>query len=270
MDAIHIGSLALPLAPLILLGALLIGSAVGKRAGRSHQVDIEQPLWNVLLVAVIVARLAFVALYFDQYKKEPWTILDIRDGGFLAVAGIVAAITLAAWYAWRQPAKRKGLAISMAAGGGFWGAATLAASLLSNATPLPQVALVSLDGKPVSLGEFAGRPIVVNLWATWCPPCQREMPVLRDAQLRHPDVHFVFANQGESADVVRRYLRAQGLDLKNALLDTHMAVGKQTESRAMPTTLFFDAQGKLIDRRLGEVSTATIEQRINALRPTGK
>lgn len=270
MDAIHIGSIALPLAPLILFGAFLIGSAIAKWAGRSRQVDIEQPLWHVLLVAVIIARLAFVALYFDQYKKEPWAILDVRDGGFLAIAGFVAAIALAAWYAWRLPAKRKGLALSMAAGGAFWGTATLAASLLGNVTPLPHATLVNLDGKPVQLSEFAGKPTVVNLWATWCPPCQREMPVLRDAQLRHPDVHFVFANQGESADVVRQYLRAQGLDLKNALLDTQMAVGKQTESRAMPTTLFFNAQGKLIDRRLGEVSTATLEQRIDALRHSEK
>ncbi len=268
MDAIHIGSIALPLAPLILLGAFLIGSAVGKRAGRARQIDIEQSLWNVLLVGVVVARLAFVAVYFDLYKKEPWSILDIRDGGFHAVAGLTAAIAVAAWYAWRQPEKRKGVALSMVAGGTFWAVATLAASLLSNPAQLPQTALASLDGRSVQLSDFAGKPMVINLWATWCPPCQREMPVLRDAQIRHPDVHFIFVNQGESADVVRQYLNSKGLDLKNALLDTQMQVGKETGSRAMPTTLFFDANGKLIDRRLGEVSTATLQQRIEALHRT--
>src|SRR5687768_1433766 len=98
MDAIHVGSIALPLGPLILLGTFLIGSVIGKRIGRARQVDIEQPLWNVMLVGVVVARLAFVVVYFDLYKKEPWTILDIRDGGFHAAAGFIAAIAAAAWH----------------------------------------------------------------------------------------------------------------------------------------------------------------------------
>lgn len=268
MDAIHIGSIALPLAPLILLGTFLIGSGVGKLAGRARQIDIEQPLWNVLLIGVLVARLAFVTRYFDLYLNAPWTILDIRDGGFHAVAGLIATITAGAWYAWRQPIKRKAMAVSMAAGIAFWSTATLVGSLMAGATQLPQTALASLDGRTVKLKDFLGKPMVINLWATWCPPCRREMPVLQDAQLRHPDVHFVFVNQGEAAEVVRQYLQSNGLDLKNALLDPQLNVGKETGARAMPTTLFFDAQGKLIDRRLGEVSKPSLEQRIETLRLT--
>src|SRR5690606_40886240 len=62
------------------------------------------------------------------------------------------------------------------------------------------LALTKLEGGEVRLPTFIGQPTVVNLWATWCPPCRREMPVLRDAQQRYPDIAFIFANQGESAE----------------------------------------------------------------------
>lgn len=267
MNAVHLGPLAVPLGPLILLGSLLIGSAVGRWAGRARQTNVEPLLWNVLIIGVLAARAAFVLLYFDIYKKDPWNILDIRDGGFLIVPGVSAAAALAGWYAWRKRERRKVLLHSVAAGAAFWVIATIIPPILQNdPAQIPQAQLLGLHGKPVHLSTMAGKPMVVNLWATWCPPCRREMPTLRDAQRRNPDIHFVFINQGETADAVRAYLGANSLNLQNVLLDSDLQIGKETGARAMPTTLFFDAQGKLIDRRLGELSEATLEQRIEAMR----
>ena len=267
MTAIQLGPLAVSVAPLILFGALLIGSAVGKWMGRKRQINIEPLLWNVLIAGVLAARIAFVWLYFDIYKKQPWSILDIRDGGFLAAPGFIAAGALAAWYAWRQREKRKALVCSVAAGTAFWMIATLMPTLSeNNPAQVPQAQLLDLHGRPVHLSAITGKPMVVNLWATWCPPCRREMPALLDAQRANPDITFVFVNQGEPAEAVRGFLDANRLELQNVLLDANLQVGKETGSRGMPTTLFFDAHGKLIDQRMGEVSEATLKQRIEALR----
>jgi thiol-disulfide isomerase/thioredoxin len=137
------------------------------------------------------------------------------------------------------------------------------------ATPrqaLPALSLSDADGREVPLHAFAGRPLVVNLWASWCPPCRREMPELARAQRVYKDVSFVFVNQGEAAGPIRSYLQEQGLQLDNVLLDRTNRMGKATGSPGLPTTLFFDAEGRLVDRRLGQVSAATLAQGIEALR----
>ena len=146
-------------------------------------------------------------------------------------------------------------------------AAGMVAMALSAATqqPLPALVLAGLQGQPVALQQFAGKPVVLNLWATWCPPCRREMPVLAAAQQRHPDVHFVFANQGESAQKVQAFLAGDRLALDNVLLDAHGEVARHFGHRALPTTLFFDARGMLADVRIGEVSHATLTERLARL-----
>jgi thiol-disulfide isomerase/thioredoxin len=126
--------------------------------------------------------------------------------------------------------------------------------------------LARLDGGTVQLHSFVGKPMVVNLWASWRPPCRHEMPVLRDAQAQYRDIVFIFANQGENADAVRQYLKTEQLALDNVLLDFKLQVGRQTASMGLPTTLFFNEQGILVERRIGELSAATLAQRIESLR----
>ena len=133
------------------------------------------------------------------------------------------------------------------------------------AVRLPPLAVQSLEGPTVSLASFQGKPTVVNLWATWCPPCRREMPVLEQAQVQRPDVNFVFLNQGESPDRVRSFLAAQNLPLRNVLLDVHGRAGIELGHRALPTTLFYDARGRLVDTRVGELSQASLGQRLSML-----
>ena len=91
------------------------------------------------------------------------------------------------------------LLVAVAVGAAVWGGAMLAGTQLRQAAhpPLPDVAVLRLDGRAQSTASWRGRPLVINFWATWCPPCRREMPVLAQAQAAHPDVHFVFADQAE-------------------------------------------------------------------------
>ena len=98
------------------------------------------------------------------------------------------------------------------------------------------------DSGAVALRAYGGKPLVLNVWATWCPPCRRELPAFAQAQQAYPEVNFVFADQGERAEVVATYLRRQGLQLYNVLLDRSMATMRATGVKALPNTLFFDGR----------------------------
>ncbi len=131
---------------------------------------------------------------------------------------------------------------------------------------LPAFALHTLDGSPVSLDRYKGKPAVINLWASWCAPCRREMPVLQAGQAAHPDIHFVFANQGEAAKVVQDYLAQEGLALHHVVLDADGAIARETGTRGLPTTIFLDAQGRVRSVHLGELSRKGLDDRLARLR----
>lgn len=271
MGQVNIGPAVLPIDFLLLLSAMLAGFSVAKRIRRRKSIDVEPLLLRILIASRIAARVVFVIAYFDMYKNTPWGMLDIRDGGFSSAAGLLAAAAGVTWYAWRSPEGRRPLLLSALAGGTTWAVGAVAATAIFAApAQMPEVELVRLDGSSVEFSSLASKPMVVNLWATWCPPCIREMPVLEDAQKNNPDIVFVFANQGESADTVQKFLDRQGLRLETVLLDPRLELGNQTQSQGLPTTLFFDAGGALVDRRIGELSAATLAQRIEgiALRDT--
>jgi thiol-disulfide isomerase/thioredoxin len=263
MDAINIGTLSFSIPLLAIFGAVMTSTWVGTRVARARGVDAEATLWFVILFALLVARAAFVVRYADLYLAAPLGILDIRDGGFSAPAGIAATLAAGAWLSWRRAGMRKPLLAAIAAGNAvlLLGAA-LTLVPRGESAPIPALALSGLDGRTVQLESLAGKPVVINLWASWCPPCRREMPVLRQAQLNHPEITFVFANQGETADAVRKYLAAEHIALENVLLDSSSRLGSLTGSGALPTTLFYNAKGTLVERRLGELSAATLAARL--------
>lgn len=258
-----LGPLVLSLHLLVGAAAYLLASYVGVRVGGARAADVDRHLFRALLAGLAAARLAFVVQFHAAYLKAPLSILDVRDGGWHATIGLGAALAYAGFVLARQATLRKPLLAAFGAAGGLWLAATL---VLSAGRPdevrMPQLALPAIDGTTVRLSSFEGRPTVVNLWATWCPPCQREMPVLQEAQASRPDVHFVFLNQGEGPRQVAAYLAKSGLPLRNVLLDTRGEAGSALGHRALPTTLFFDATGKLIDTRLGELSEASLAERL--------
>ncbi|MHB1213533.1 MAG: TlpA family protein disulfide reductase [Thiobacillus sp.] len=265
MLAVNMGPFALSSSVLLLLAAGLAAAGVGHWVGRRDQTGIVDTLSDMTLAGVLVARIAFVALWFDTYRSAPWSVLDIRDGGFTAWAGIAAAMLVAAWRGWRRPALRKPLVVGLAAGALVWGA--LFGALRTTEQPaLPAGIVTTLAGEPTTLAALAdGKPMVVNLWASWCPPCRREMPVLDAAQQRETGVTFVFVNQGEDAAAAQRYLSTEQLNLANVLLDPGSGLGREVGSRALPTTLFYNANGQRADTHLGELSAASLASKLSRL-----
>ena len=134
---------------------------------------------------------------------------------------------------------------------------------------MPELALTTLEGaRQSTLAEAAaGRPAVVNLWASWCGPCRAEMPTLAAAQQRDAAIAFLFVNQGESEATVRGYLERERLPLREVMLDAGSALGPAVGSRGLPTTLFYDAGGRLVEAHMGALNAAALQARLDRLMP---
>ena len=267
-NAFVIGPLVLPYAWLLVVAAVAATHFVAKRMGRKAGIEVETVLWTTLLVGLVVARLGFVWEFRSAYFGSPLDILDIRDGGWSPTAGFVGAWLFALSRPGHLPALKKALRAALLTGTVLWAVGAAVLSLRPDTgQALPALSFTSLEGRSVNLAEFKGRPTVVNLWATWCPPCVREMPMLHQAQVDHAGVNFVFLNQGESADKVGAWLQTRKLLMRNVLMDAERKAGAAFKQRALPTTLFFDAKGQLVSMRIGELSAATLSERLQDLTP---
>lgn len=266
MLTLDLGPLALPVRYLLLLLAFAVAWAGGWWVGRRQRLDPEPTLFAMLLGGLLLARLAFVLRYADDYAAAPWQALDIRDGGFLLWPGVLGALLIGVFQAWRRAALRRPLALGVLAGALVWGGAGLALHQLERGSRLPELVLHDLDGRAVALTELRGQPLVVNLWASWCPPCRREMPVLLAARQSEPGVRFLLVNQGEGAAEVAAFLARQGIDTRDVLLDSGSQLGREAGSRALPTTLFYDADGRLRHSHLGELSPASLKHALRFIR----
>ncbi|MCZ2103615.1 MAG: TlpA disulfide reductase family protein [Comamonadaceae bacterium] len=271
---LRLGPLALPWATLLLVVSWIVGTALHERYAKRHGLASgARHSWLVALAVLAAARVGYVLYYPREYGAAPWSILDVRDGGWAPWWGVSALVAyLVFLWAARSP-WRKSVTLGGVCALVLWLGASLA---LQRGAPsdaghddLPAWETVALDGSRVALPELRGRPVVVNLWASWCPPCRREMPVLLDARQRHPQVRFLWVNQGEDTPTARRYaLGRHELPAADVLLDDTSQLGRMIGSHALPTTLFYDARGRLVATRTGELSAATLAERLALIAPT--
>ncbi|MFN4271287.1 MAG: prolipoprotein diacylglyceryl transferase family protein [Aliihoeflea sp.] len=267
MNAIALGPLMLStdrVAALVGIAAFLILTAfLARRLG--------EPIgrWSTLafILGVVAARLGHVAINWETFAPEPLRALAMWQGGFHWPTGLAAAVLLL-FLQMRPSGQRVAGLASLALGFFVWHTATL---LTSGVEPieLPQHPLHTLANDPVQLASFAGEPMVINLWATWCPPCRREMPMMADVAAETSGVTFVFANQGEDQARIRQYLSREQLLLPNVLLDGLGELGRHYHAIGLPATLFIDSEGTLVDMYLGEISREAFVERIRMLAGTG-
>jgi cytochrome c biogenesis protein CcmG/thiol:disulfide interchange protein DsbE len=131
----------------------------------------------------------------------------------------------------------------------------------------PIFSLEHLDGTQVALSDFRGKPVMLNFWATWCPPCRAEMPAIQNIAARYRDDGLVvlLVNQGEEAATVREYLAGIGL-VATVLLDPRGGVASTYRIRALPTTVFIDREGRIRDIALGgPVAETFLQSQIESL-----
>lgn len=107
--------------------------------------------------------------------------------------------------------------------------------------------------------------MVINLWASWCPPCRREMPMMAELARSTEAAEFVFANQGENRDSIDRYLADNGISLDHVLLDSFGDLARHYGAPGLPATLFVGPDGVLEHAHLGEISREALQSRISGL-----
>ena len=116
--------------------------------------------------------------------------------------------------------------------------------------PAPEATFTDIDGKPASLADFKGKPAVVNLWATWCQPCLKEMPSLERLQSELAGkltVAAVSEDRG-GAKLVAPFVAAMGLKKLTIYLDPKADLGHAFQVRGLPTSIVIDAAGRVVGR----------------------
>lgn len=269
MLSVTIGPLALPLLPLAWLLALVAGAWLAGRLVRRTDPQagprVGDALWLAALAALLAGRLGHLLLHASAYAAQPWSMLDVRDGGLHLPTAAVAGLAFLAWRLRRQRAWWRAAAGGAALALAIVGAAALLAQRHAVHQP-PDLMLSDLQGTPLALrSTLQGRPAVLALWATWCGVCQRELPLLQQAQQRWPQVQVVYVNQAEAPAVVQAHLAAQARPPAPVWLDPQAQLGTLAGSRALPTLLFYDAAGHLVDTHVGLLNAAALEVRLQSL-----
>ena len=142
---------------------------------------------------------------------------------------------------------------------------------LSAAAEKVDFTLKDLDGKPVSLSDFRGKWVIVNYWATWCPPCVKELPSIAEAREILSDEAFdvLVINVGEDKTQIEHFLRTRlgGVLNLEVLIDDNLVAVKDWKVRALPTTYVVDHTGRVVYSALGEhdFSEAAVIDKIREL-----
>lgn len=265
--SINIGPFAIPLEPLLLFSSGLVGILVASFLARKKEGSVTDPLLMMLLFGLVIGRIVFVIKFADHYESF-WQMLDFRDRGVDWFSGMIAMVLFLLWQIKRLPQQRIALfggALSILL---FFSMTSFALNAGREAALIPDITIEQLDGKQKSLKDLAAQKVtVVNLWASWCSPCQREMPAFEKSQQQYSDIRFVMLNQQESAETVEKFLADNQLTFEHVLIDKTGKVADAFGAYGLPVTLFFDQHGTLVESHMGEVSTASLSATLKQLSP---
>jgi thiol-disulfide isomerase/thioredoxin len=182
-------------------------------------------------------------------RKQKYKIFAMAlIGGGLLIVGIVSLILLSSTFSTSSPT-----------------------SVGENAPakvdfPAPDLQLHDITGNPVSLSDYQGQVVLVNNWATWCPPCRQEMPILeayfRDH--RHQDFVIVAIDAGDAADLVVDFAKQYGMSFP-VWVDPSSSALNSFRNNYLPSSYLIDKEGQVVMVWSGAVTRASLEQNITPL-----
>lgn len=130
--------------------------------------------------------------------------------------------------------------------------------------PAPEIILETLDGESISLADLQGQAVIVNFWASWCPPCRAEMPAIQRVydDYRAGGLVVLAVNTSDNLADAQAFLSANGLTFP-VLFDHDGAVGVRYRVSVLPTTFFIDKRGIIRSVVIGgPLSEASLRARI--------
>ena len=131
----------------------------------------------------------------------------------------------------------------------------------------PDFRLTTLAGQPLRLSDLQGKTVLINFWATWCPPCRQEMPEIVSAYARYRDRGFavVSVDEQEDAGTVSKWVTEFGMQFP-VVLDTSGQVGRAFRAGTQfPTSLFIGPNGIITDIKYGPMDRQYLDQRLARL-----
>lgn len=177
--------------------------------------------------------------------------------GMVVLGAGLILVGLAAWMMWPRP--------DVAASGPASGASlTVPVEVDYKA---PALTLSDLGGTEHSLAEYRGQVVLVNLWATWCPPCKAEMPTLKAYYEAHQADGFVTiaVNDGDPADAVAAFVQEYSLTFPVLLDPTYEATERAFKTRNLPSSFVIDRDGNVRLRWVGEIDRTALEKYVTPL-----
>ncbi|EOV9529089.1 TlpA family protein disulfide reductase [Bacillus cytotoxicus] len=135
----------------------------------------------------------------------------------------------------------------------------------------PHFELAKLDGTKVKLSDLKGKKVIVNFWATWCGPCQQEMPDMEAFYKKHKEdveilaVNYTVSERANGTEKVRQFAEEKGVTFP-ILLDTDISVTTRYKVITIPTSYFINTKGIIQDKFIGPMTQKEMEKRVAKLK----
>ncbi|MDP7980638.1 TlpA family protein disulfide reductase [Bacillus sp. WLY-B-L8] len=191
-------------------------------------------MWRKLAIVVVLLGLAGYAIY-EQFGKEKVEVADDQKQSTEDEKEVIA---------------QNGIEIGKVA---------------------PEFELSKLDGTKVKLSDLKGKKVIVNFWATWCGPCQQEMPDMQEFYSKYQKdveilaVNYTVSEGTDGKEKVRKFAEAKGITFP-VLLDTDIKVTTTYKVITIPTSYFVDTNGVIQDKFIGPMTVQEMEKRVANLK----
>ncbi|MEV5111014.1 redoxin domain-containing protein [Bacillus nitratireducens] len=191
-------------------------------------------MWRKLTIIVVLLCLAGYAAY-DQFGKKNQVVQERPAKSEAAMKEMIA---------------RNGIEIGKSA---------------------PDFELTKLDGAKVKLSDLKGKKVILNFWATWCGPCQQEMPDMEAFYKEHKEnveilaINYTPSEKGGGEEKVRNFAKEKGITFP-ILLDKNIDVTTAYKVITIPTSYFIDTKGVIQDKFIGPMTQKEMEKRVAKLK----